>query len=83
VSIFFLDPEKGSSLLLRIKTRDRPTVGLIVSGIIVTCRSALAINRSLVCFARCTDATKQRTVVYLSGKGGSRVDVSAAVGADN
>jgi len=46
---FFLILRKGISLLTRIETSDRLT-GPIVSGIIVTCRSALAINRSLVCF---------------------------------
>jgi len=50
VSIFILDPEKGISRLLRIETSDRPTTGPIVSGISVTCRSALAISRWLVCF---------------------------------
>ena len=46
-----------------------------MSGIIVTSRSALAISRSLVAsrrpwlHSRHTDAAKQRTVAYLSGRG--------------
>ena len=52
VSIFFLDPGKGISRLPRIETSDRPTIGPIVSRIIVTGCSAVAINRSLVCFTR-------------------------------
>jgi len=50
VSIFFLDPGKGISRLPRIETSDCQTIGTIVSGIIVTCRSMLAISRWLVCF---------------------------------
>ena len=49
-SIFFLDPGKGISRLHGIETSDRPTIGPIVSGTIVTCRSTLAISWSLVCF---------------------------------
>ena len=52
-SIFFLDPGKGISglpKLPKIETSDCPTIGPIVSGIIVTCRSALAIHWPLVCF---------------------------------
>ena len=63
---------------LWFETKGRPTIGPIVSGIIVTCRSALAISRLLVCFAgavalmpdaHCTDAEKQRTMAYLSDRG--------------
>jgi len=36
--------------LLRIETSERPTIEPTVSGITATCRSVLAISRSLVCF---------------------------------
>ena len=57
---FFSIPGKGISLLPRIETSDRPTIG----GIIATCRSALAISQLLVCFtaavARIPDARTPR-----------------------
>jgi len=76
VCIFFLDPEKGISRLTRIETSDHPTIVPIVSGIIVTGRSALATSLSHLYAAcgcgphtRCTDAAKQRTVAYLCSRG--------------
>jgi len=74
---FFVDPGKGISRLLRIETSDRPTIGPIVSGIISTCCSALgACYHSIACLLHCgrgthtrhTDAAKQRTVAYVSGR---------------
>jgi len=76
VSIFFLDPKKGISRLLRIETSDHPTIGPIVSGIIVTCRPARTCYQLIACLlhsgrgphTRCTNAAKQRTLAYLSGR---------------
>ena len=74
---FFVDPGKGISRLPRIETSDRPTIGPIVSGIISTCCSALgACYHSIACLLHCgrgthtrhTDAAKQRTVAYVSGR---------------
>jgi len=65
VSIFFLHFGKGISRLPRIETSDRPTVGPIVSGIIVTCRSMFAINRLLVFSLQPWPAYQMhRSVVY-------------------
>jgi len=80
VSIFFLDPGKGISRLQRIETGNRPTTGPVVSGIIVTCCSKLAINRSLVYItaatARIPDAqprnTEQWHIQVVGDSGGRR-----------
>ena len=58
-----------------METSNRLTIGPIVSGIITTCRSVLAISQSLVCFTMAMDRIpdaqmpQKRTVVYLSGRG--------------
>jgi len=73
--IFFLDLGKGSSRLPRIE--NKPDNKPIVSGIIVSCRSALVITRSLVASRqpwlafqthgrRCCET---KDMVYLSGRG--------------
>ena len=67
VLIFFLDPGKKSFRLPRIE--NKPDNKPIVSGIIVTCRSTLAISGSLVASRRPWRAAKQRTVAYQSGRG--------------
>ena len=79
VLIFFLDPRKGISGLPRIETSNHPTTGTTVSGIIVTCCSVLAINRSLVCFTvaripdvwRCSE-TKDSGLSKWQGTAGGR-----------
>jgi len=87
VSIFFLDPGKGISQLLRIETSDHLTIWPIVSEIIVSGRSALAISRSIACLLHCghgphtrhMDTAKQRIAAYLSGNG----QMFLPMGADN
>ena len=63
-----------------------PENGPIVSWIIATCRSALAINRSYVCFtvfvAFIPDARTPRSKAYLSGRG-QRGQMFLPPGADN
>ena len=58
-------------------SRDHPTVGPIVSGIIGIATHLLSVNQWIACLlhpghspqTRCTDAAKQRTVAYLSDRG--------------
>ena len=75
VWIFFLDPGKRISRLPRIETSDRPTIGLLWAGnchlSLCTCYQLITclLHRGHGPHTRRTDATKQRTVAYLSGRG--------------